>query len=362
MTAAGGMWREFAFHALGTAFLAWLWLTTFFVGNILAIVSLVVVRPVSKVWHESFLDEMARVGWGSIVDYIEHVGRLSPVITGDLEALGKPDHPCHTGNKVVIANHSTAGDPLALFILGHRLRRIGNMRFMVKKILLFFPVLGLAAHFLDFVFLSRKWNQDEADIRRVFRKMIEGTRKRPFWLCLFPEGTRLSEPKLRESQTYAAARRLPVLKHVLIPRVKGLRLALSVLRDNVDAVLDVTIAYSERKTIRDGAGAEAHDEADEAAERRARAASHDGGGKHFLANHVPIRPSLRDLFLRRVTARSWPVHLHVRLIPLADIPSDEVRVLSRVVCIAPLGSSACGRWSAPACCGFPRVRPPLLLA
>ena len=205
---------------------------------------------------------------------------------------------------LISGNHSTKGDPLALFLVGHRLNRIGNMRFMVKKVLLLFPVLGLAAYFLDFVFLSRTWTKDESAIRRVFRSMLEGTRKRLFWICLFPEGTRITPQKQRESQEYASSKGLPVLKHVLIPRVKGLQSTLVGLRSDVDAVLDVTIAYSIKRgeTVNVGSSGNGH-----------------------LSNKMSIRPDMFDFMLHRSSVRSWPIHIHVRIIPMSDIPSNEVR-------------------------------------
>ena len=303
---SGDVARNAVFRLLGAAFLSWLLSTTFFVGNVLALISVLVVRPIRRGWHDHFLDAMASVGWGTIVDYAEHIGRLAPVITGDLAALAHPDHPFHKGNKIVVANHSTAGDPLALFVLGHRLRRIGNMRFMVKGVLFLFPVLGLAAYFLDFIFLRRKWNQDQVSIRRMFHSMVESTtHKRHFWICLFPEGTRLTPDKLRESQAFAAAKQLPQLRHVLIPRVKGLQMTLELLRHNVDALIDVTIAYSVRKHP--------------ASSPSDRACAEDAG---HLANLGEIRPGLGDLLLYRSAERDWPVHMHVRVIPIADIFAD----------------------------------------
>jgi len=191
---------------------------------------------------------------------------------------------------------------VAVFLVGHRLQRIGNMRFMVKKALLFVPVLGVAAYFLDFIFLSRNWNKDEQAIRRVFRSMLEGTRKRLFWICMFPEGTRITSQKLRESHEYATRKNLPILKHVLIPRVKGLHACLIGLRNEADAVLDLTVAYSVRKGETSDLGAV---------------------GRGYLANHGKIRPGLADVMLHRSAVRTWPIHIHVRVIPVAEIPTDQ---------------------------------------
>jgi len=188
-----------------------------------------------------------------------------------------------------------------------------------KQVLLLFPILGLAAYFLNFVFLSRTWTKDEGAIRKVFRSMIEGARKRSkiFWICLFPEGTRLTPAKLQKSQEYAASKNLPHLKHLLIPRIKGLQATLVGLRQDVDAVLDLTIAYSVRQgqmPVQGGGGGG----------EVGAAAGAGGAVSGHLANHFKIRPSMGDLILRRSAACSWPVHIHVRILPVSQIPEDEV--------------------------------------
>ncbi len=40
-------------------------------------------------------------------------------------------------------------------------------------------------------------------------------------LCMFAEGTRLSQQKLEASQEYAKKNNMPVLKHHLLPRTRG---------------------------------------------------------------------------------------------------------------------------------------------
>lgn len=42
----------------------------------------------------------------------------------------------------------------------------------------------------------------------------------PFWLALFPEGTRYTEQKLKTAQEFARSQGLPVPKNTLVPRTK----------------------------------------------------------------------------------------------------------------------------------------------
>lgn len=43
---------------------------------------------------------------------------------------------------------------------------------------------------------------------------------RPFWLCLFVEGTRFTQAKLRAAQEFAASKGLPVPHYTLVPKTK----------------------------------------------------------------------------------------------------------------------------------------------
>ncbi len=55
----------------------------------------------------------------------------------------------------------------------------------------------------------------------------------------------MTPEKLRESQAWADAHKLPRLEHVLTPRVKGFQSTMQAVRDRlVDVVYDVTIGYN----------------------------------------------------------------------------------------------------------------------
>jgi lysocardiolipin and lysophospholipid acyltransferase len=82
--------------------------------------------------------------------------------------------------------------------------------------------------------------RDQASIRRTFQ--VLRTRKLPFWLVSFLEGTRASSEKILESQKFCEERNLPILKHMLFPRTKGFVATIQGLRDSTDSVLDITFA------------------------------------------------------------------------------------------------------------------------
>jgi 1-acyl-sn-glycerol-3-phosphate acyltransferase len=151
--------------------------------------------------------------------------------------------PLHQ-NAIVICNHRSVIDWLLLFSLARRKGRLGCAKFFVKKSLKWVPGVGWGMYFLDYVFLHRNWNKDRVRIERAFAKLK--SRKLPFWLITFPEGTRRSSKKLEESQRYERANGLFEFRHLLYPRTKGFIGMVNGLRDAVSDIYDITIEYDGR--------------------------------------------------------------------------------------------------------------------
>lgn len=86
------------------------------------------------------------------------------------------------------------------------------------------------------------WRENGLKMRSGFRRLENFPL--PFWLALFVEGTRFTQPKLAAAQNYAASRGLPVPRNVLIPRTKGFVSAVSHMRSFVPAIYDCTVAVS----------------------------------------------------------------------------------------------------------------------
>ncbi len=220
----------------------WLVICTFFNGNILPLISVLFIRPISLSAHEYLLCYIASLGWSTVLNYCVIIGRFQPVFYGDLEILSK----AFKGNKLLLSNHVAMTDGLALFAIAQRAGRLGQLRFFAKKSLLFFPVLGFGCYFLNFVFLSRNWLKDSRTIQQTFSNIKQWRR---FWMCLFAEGTRITPKKLLESQEFARERNMRPLQHVLQPRVKGLRAALEALHDEVRPPLRPNSISSHRITL-----------------------------------------------------------------------------------------------------------------
>jgi len=269
------------YYASGLVFMLWVLVTTCFNGNVLPPLSILFIKPFSPHFHERILQWLANLGWGSIIDYVEIVGRVQPVITGNIVS----DAAQPAGNKIMVCNHVSASDNVAIFVAARTLGHLGHLRFFAKKELLYVPILGWAAYFLGFIFLKRSWHEDKESVFKTFEQVAGSTTKRNFCLVMYPEGTRVSEKKLAESQEFAKSRGMLVLKHVLVPRVKGLLATFERLRSEIDAVVDITVGYNER------------------------------------GPSGSVRPSLADMLLRR--DKVWALHLHVRIIPIASIPTEE---------------------------------------
>ena len=181
-------------------------------------------------------------------------------------------HTMFQPNSILISNHQIYTDWLFLWFLTYT-SKFGNSVFIILKDLSKIPVLGYGMKNYNFLFLSRKWEKDkivltnqlleiDANARglgpangvelvstteKEFTKWPQGSNTNKIWpyeLILFPEGTVPSDRTTKKSAEFTASRGLPPLKHVLLPRVRGLFLALKKLKNSVEIVYDITTAYS----------------------------------------------------------------------------------------------------------------------
>lgn len=141
---------------------------------------------------------------------------------------------------LVTCNHQSWAD---IFVLQHLFnRRIPMLKFFLKQELLYVPVMGLAWWALDFPFMRR---HTEEVLRRNPRKRqedLDAARTAcakfalaPTSVMNFVEGTRFTAAK----RAAAGGR----WQHLLPPKAGGLAMALAVLGERFDALLDVTIVY-----------------------------------------------------------------------------------------------------------------------
>lgn len=160
------------------------------------------------------------------------------VVSGDVDKKGRVPN---NEKAFVIVNHRSYMDWLAIMALGNHSGITGNFKIMVKQSVAWLPILGWSFKMMQYVFLARTYDQDSSKLQRIFSFLSKV--RRPFWLMSHLEGTRLTSEKLSSSQDFSKLRKLPVLKHTLLPRVKGFIGAMQQLRGNLDCIYDITIMH-----------------------------------------------------------------------------------------------------------------------
>ena len=141
---------------------------------------------------------------------------------------------------LVVSNHQSWVD---ILVMQHLLnRRIPLLKFFIKRELIRVPLMGLAWWALDFPFLYRHSSEYLKKHPEQKGKDFEATRKAcekfgtiPTSVMNFLEGTRFTKAKHdRQNSEY---------KFLLRPKSGGLALALNVLGEKFNSMLDITIVY-----------------------------------------------------------------------------------------------------------------------
>jgi hypothetical protein len=117
----------------------------------------------------------------------------------------------------------------------------GYIYIILKESLKNIPIVGWGAQFYNFIFLSRKWEQDQAQFQAHLDQLNKP--EDPMWLLIFPEGTNLAQSTRERSKAWAEQNGLQDMKHQLLPRTLGLQCCLQRLRKTTDWLYDCTIAY-----------------------------------------------------------------------------------------------------------------------
>lgn len=149
------------------------------------------------------------------------------------------------GHYLIMSNHVSWLDILALFRAFHR--RTPFIRFFLKRELIWFPIAGQACWALQFPFMKRysaeylakhpaKRGEDLAATRRACRRY----RRVPATILNFLEGTRFTDEKHTDQES--------PYRHLLRPRVGGVGFVLASMGEQLDSLLDVTIAYPGHET------------------------------------------------------------------------------------------------------------------
>jgi len=144
------------------------------------------------------------------------------------------------GRYLMTCNHQSWVDTTVNQYFG--LTRMPLTRFFTKWELIFIPFVGQAFKILGFPMMKRHSKEQIAKNPELkyrdmdeARKSCEQLLSQPFTLLNYLEGTRFTPEKQAKQQS--------PYQHLLKPKAGGLALALSILGDKIDALVDMTIVY-----------------------------------------------------------------------------------------------------------------------
>jgi len=258
---------------------AWCLLITVFLGsvvlNIVQVLATIALMAAGRGAAEQ-LDARRKLanGWWQLFPFVlEHWGEVEFVFTGDDIDLE---------NAILLGNHTSTYDFTNGVVITSKIEGLGcgRMMTMMKKSLQPLPTVGWTHGLQGSLFLKRNWETDQSDIKRKLEDMENKRFPWPFWIGVFPEGTRITAAKREQSHAFAKERGLPILNNVLLPRTKGVVFLVNNLSTSVKAIYDATIAYS-------------------------------GGPIDF--KHALLTGSFK----------TTAVHVHMRRIPIKDVPKGD---------------------------------------
>ena len=144
------------------------------------------------------------------------------------------------GRYLMTCNHQSWVDTTVNQYFG--LTRMPLTRFFTKWELIFIPFVGLAFKILGFPMMKRHSKEQIAKNPELKYRDIEEARKsceqllsQPFTLLNYLEGTRFTPEKQAQQQS--------PYQNLLKPKAGGMALALNILGDKIDALVDMTIVY-----------------------------------------------------------------------------------------------------------------------
>ncbi len=144
------------------------------------------------------------------------------------------------GHYLMTCNHQSWVDTTVNQYFG--LTRMPLTRFFTKWELIFIPFVGQAFKILGFPMMKRHSKQQIASNPELRTRDLEESRKackqllsQPFTLLNYLEGTRFTPAKHAKQQS--------PYQHLLKAKAGGLALALNILGDKIDALVDMTIVY-----------------------------------------------------------------------------------------------------------------------
>lgn len=144
-------------------------------------------------------------------------------------------------NAIVLMNHQSTVDWLMASILGVRGKSLGSIRYILKDGLKYIPLYGFyfRQHSCIYIKRSGKFKEDKMvkDLQQY------GAGKTPFWMIIYPEGTRF-KPNLMIKEIINSITVENPFMNIMTPRFKAFQLCNNHLKNKCAAIYDITIAYS----------------------------------------------------------------------------------------------------------------------
>ncbi|KAK9462141.1 acyltransferase-domain-containing protein [Lipomyces oligophaga] len=185
-------------------------------------------RIFSKDWFHAYRD-YTKQSFGLVINTTTQWWSPTPVvIVGDSTVAGllkkNDDGTLETsfGDRVVLlANHQIYSDWLYLWWVAYTNRMHGGFYIFLKESLKNIPFIGWGMMYFKFIFLSRKWQTDQARMESALQE-INAEKDWPAWLLIFPEGTNFTQNGIDKSHAYAEKFNMVEPKNMLLPRARGL--------------------------------------------------------------------------------------------------------------------------------------------
>lgn len=145
---------------------------------------------------------------------------------------------------LLICNHQSWADIVVLCVLFRH--QIPMNKYFLKQQLAWIPFMGLACQALDMPFMKRfsqKWLLRHPEMRgqdiETTRRSCEKFKRTPTTIVNFVEGSRFTREKHRQQRS--------PFTWLLTPKAAGVAIALNVLGDQFDKILNVTLCYPENR-------------------------------------------------------------------------------------------------------------------
>ncbi|XP_037906564.1 1-acyl-sn-glycerol-3-phosphate acyltransferase gamma-like [Hermetia illucens] len=149
---------------------------------------------------------------------------------------------------LLLMNHTYEIDWLMGWVLCEKVGVLGNCKAYAKKVIQYFPAVGWAWKFAEFVFLERSYEKDKEIIARQLKEVFDYPD--PVWILLNAEGTRFTPEKHEASVKFAKDRGMVPLKYHLIPRTKGFTTSMPTLKGRCDAAYDITLVFKKDDPVK----------------------------------------------------------------------------------------------------------------